>query len=268
MSDFSVQTHSGHWGWTEHRYFGHAVFGELLGRETVTGLTVLSVLGRSLPPECLGVIDDLAVSLTLADPRIWPLKLTRLLASYGGTAAALGGSLSLQEGARIGPWTAQRAAGSLLKLHAELGEHRASPEHVRQCVLGHLAQNSVIWGFGTPFRDRDERLVAFRQRMLIRERHALPFWRLFEAVADVVVEARGTQPNIGMGLAAACLDMGLEASEIGPLAIALMQHMFLAHAVEQVKSPSRLLRELPHRQIAYVGRAARRSPRALGAATP
>ncbi len=49
MADFELTTHCAHWGFHEHRYFGHEVFEDLLGQETFTGLTVLAVLGRRLP---------------------------------------------------------------------------------------------------------------------------------------------------------------------------------------------------------------------------
>lgn len=262
MQEPTLKTECAHWGWTEHRYFGHAVFGELLGQENFTGLTVLSVLGRRLPAESLGVVDDMAIALTLADPRIWPLKMTRLLAAYGGAVAASGGALSCQEGARIGPWTGQQAATALHEFHAQLGPHQNDAARVRAAVLENIGSRSFVWGFGTPFRDRDERLVAFERRIVERGRHTLPYWRTFQAISRVITEERGVQPNMGMGFAAACLDLGLEVSEIGPLATALMQHMFLANAVEQARSPSTALRLLPEARVTYVGRPPRKSPKA------
>lgn len=266
MNDLTETTRCAHWGWTEHRYFGYPVFGELLGRETFTGLTVLSVLGRRLPPECLGVVDDLAVSLTLADPRIWPLKLARLLAAYGGAVAALGGGLCLQEGARLGPWTGQQAAELLVQFQTELGGAHAPS--LRELVLRYLHEHRFIWGFGTPFRDRDERLIAFRERIVLRGRHTLPFWRLFDAISEIVSEARGVQPNMGMGFAAACLDMGLMVEEVGPLATALMQHMFLANAIEQASTTRSTLVRLPDDSVSYVGAGPRVSERARKADAP
>jgi hypothetical protein len=262
MQEPTLKTECAHWGWAEHRYFGHAVFGELLGHENFTGLTVLSVLGRRLPAECLAVVDDMAIALTLADPRIWPLKLTRLLAAYGGAVAALGGALSCQEGARIGPWTGQQAATLLHEFHGQLSPYQDDAARVRECVLRNLESRSYVWGFGTPFRDRDERLVAFERRIVERGRHTLPHWRTFDAISRVITAERGVQPNMGMGVAAACLDLGLEVREVGPLATALMQHMFLANAVEQARAPSEALRQLPDSRVSYVGPSLRKSPKA------
>jgi len=98
-----LRTRSAHWGYEEHRYFGHAVFAELRGRESFVGLTALSVLGRRLSADVCALLDEAAVCLTLADPRIWPLKLTRVVAAYGQAIPAAAAGLLIQEGARIGP---------------------------------------------------------------------------------------------------------------------------------------------------------------------
>jgi hypothetical protein len=253
-----IETHSAHWGFDDHRYFGHAVFEELLGRESLTGLTALSILGRRLPPDACALLDDAAVSLTLADPRIWPLKLTRLLSSYGSSVAAIAGGLLIQEHARIGPWASQEAAELLEAFHAELGPS-AHPTRVEAIVRNHLTKHHFMWGFGTPFRERDERLVAFSARMRQRERDQLPYWTLFEAIAKAVVDQRKAQPNIGMGFAAACLDLGLRAQEVGPLTTFLMQHMFFAQGVEGARQASEGLRRLPDESVIFVGSTSRRS---------
>jgi hypothetical protein len=263
MTDITpIETHSAHWGFDDHRYFGYAAFGELLGNESLVGLGALSILGRRLPPEECALLDDAAVSLTLADPRIWPLKLTRLLASYGSSLAAVAGGVLVQDNARIGPWVCQKAGELLDGFHRELGAADADPKSVEEVVRRHFASHSFMWGFGTPFRQRDERLVAFTTRVEMRGRHRLPYWTTFEAIGRVVVELRKAQPNIAMGFAAACLDLGLRPDEIGPLATMLMQHMFFAHGVEGARNAPDVMRRLPDDAVIVVERRSRRSPRA------
>jgi hypothetical protein len=257
-----VPTRSAHWGWEEHRYFGHKVFEELTGRESFMGLTALSVLGRRLPPEDCAVLEDAAGALTMADPRIWPLKLTRVVASYGGTVAAAAAGLLVEEGAQIGPWACGRAAEALATMHAAIDGQEGDAGRVRSVLEGYLESHAFVWGFGTPFRPRDERLVAFRRCMVERGRHTRPHYRTMEAVATAVRELRRAEPNIVFALAAVCLDMGLEVAEIGPVATTLMQHMFFAAAVEGARQAPAVLRELPEEYVAYAGREARTSPRA------
>jgi hypothetical protein len=124
-----------------------------------------------------------------------------------------------------------------------------------------MRTRSIVWGFGTPFRAYDERLVAFRECMRNREREDLPYWRTMTAIVDPIRNALGVEPNIGLGVAAAFLDLGIPVEAVGPLALALMSHMFLAHAVEGAKDASEVLRELPLASIRYVGRPSRTSPR-------
>jgi hypothetical protein len=255
-----IETHSAHWGWDEHQYFGHAVFSTLLGHESLTGLLALSVLGRRLDAAELAVLDDAAVASTMADPRIWPLKLTRTLSSYGSSIRALAGGLAVQEGARIGPWAVQKAADVLIRWRASLGT-ALDRESIEAVVMDYLSEHRIVWGFGTPFRGKDERLVAFERRVRHHQRHSLPFWTLFETAAAVVVRERGAQPNMGMALAAVFLDLGAKPEQVGPLTTALMSHMFLAHGVEGAQKPSAALRCLPDSAVQYTGPSQRKSPR-------
>jgi len=263
LPELTHETRTAHWGWHEHRYFGHRVFEELAGRETLTGLTVLSVLGRRLPSDACAVVDDAACTLTLADPRIWPLKLTRLIAAYGSTLPAAAAGLLSEEDARIGPWTTAKGAELLLAFDAAIGARVDEPELVRERVKAYLDEHRFVWGFGTPFRGQDERLVAFRACIRQRQRDSLRFWRLMDAVSAVVRDLRGTEPNMGIAIAAAFLDLGLTPHQVGSLSSALMQHMFLAHAVEG-SAQGAALRELPATYVDFVGHAPRSSPRAQG----
>ncbi len=259
-----VTTSSGHWGWEEHQYFGHRVFAELAEQESFTGLMALSILGRRLDAASVALLDRTAACLTLADPRIWPLKMTRLVAAYGHSLAATAAGLLIEEDARIGPWTVAKSAGLLLGLRAVLGADPTS-EAVQREVRAYLAEHRFVWGFGTPFRPKDERLVAYRRCLAPSGALERPYFRLADAITEVVVEARGTQPNMGLAVAAVLLDLGLAVREVGPLATALMQHMFFAHAVDAAKETPSLTRCLADEHVRYTGRAPRQSPRAVSA---
>lgn len=264
----TLRTRSAHWGYEEHRYFGHAVFAELRGKESLSGLTALSVLGRRLSPQVCALLDEAAVCLTLADPRIWPLKLTRVVAAYGHAVPAAAAGLLIQEEARIGPWTVPKAAEALLSLMSQIAERAEDEAYVHATVLAFVRAQRFVWGFGTPFRKQDERLVAFRNSVARRECDGLPYFRLFEVLARAVESERRARPNIAVALAAALLDQGLTPLEIGPLAVALTQHMFFAHAVEGAKQAPRCLQRLPGEFVHYQGPGPRRSPRFEAAKEP
>ena len=262
----AVKTRTGHWGWDEHRYFGHGVFAELTGKQSLAGMLALSVTGRTLPPDCIGLIDDIAGAVTLADPRVWPLKLTRLIASYGSTMPAVAAGLLMEEEARIGPWACVQAAQMLQQLHAAIGANLENPLCVSDAVEAQMRTRAFVWGFGTPFRPYDERLVSLREHVKKRGRDQLPYYRIMTAAADIVRDARGVEPNLGIALAALFLDMGMNPQQIGAIVSALMQHMFLAQAVEGASQPHEGLKKLPDEALDYVGRAPRMSPRAERAA--
>lgn len=262
MPDFRLKTHCAHWGFNDHRYFGHDVFDGLLGQESFTGLTVLAVLGRRLPAEDCAVIDEAAVALTLADPRIWPLKLTRLLAAYGSPLLAAASGVLVLEGARIGPSVTEHSARLLSELRVRLGDRWDDPALVRSAVAEASKGRSFLPGFGTPFRPEDERLVAFRKSLARRGRTNLPHFRTLEAVVPTITELTHAQPNIALGVAACFLDLGLAIGEVAPLTTALLHHMFIANALEGSAEAPAWLRELPENAVDYRGPAPRRSPRA------
>jgi len=258
-----VRTRTAHMGWNEHRYFGRAVFADLTGKESLTFLMALSVLGRELSRDSYPVLDDAACALTLADPRIWPLKLTRLVASYGSTVPAVAAGLLIEEEARIGPWTCGKAAEVLSAFETRIAGRTSESDHVRSVVKAYLAEHHFVWGFGTPFRAQDERLISFRACIARRGRSDGRYWRTLELVVDEIREARGTEPNMGVAIAAAFLDMGMTPHEVGAMATALMQHMFFAQAVEGAGDSGHVLRLLPDERVSYIGREPRTSPRAV-----
>jgi hypothetical protein len=255
-------TRSAFWAFDEPRYHGHRVFAELAGQESWTGMLALSIFGRRMPADVCGVLDDAVGALTLADPRIWPLKLTRVVGSYGGLLPALFAGQLAEDGARIGPWACVEAAKALIALHKDIDGKQDDDAHVRAVVAEYRDRHRFVWGFGTPYRGRDERVIAFRRSMERRERTGLPYYRTMNAVASAMKEAAGAEPNIGGVMASALLDMGLAPLEVGAMVVALIQHMFFSQALESTGAPNPALRELPPAYVTYRGREPRASPRA------
>src|SRR5690349_4236901 len=214
LPQLTERTRTAKWAFDEPRYFGHRAFSDLMGRESWTGLIALSILGYRLSPELCGVLDDAAGALTLADPRIWPLKVTRLVGTYGSMLPALSAGMLMENDARIGPWTCVGAAEALRALHVDLAGDCDDPVRVRQVVADYRKAHRFVSGFGTPYRDRDERVIAFRTRMERRGRTQLPYYRTMQAVAVAMKETTKAEQNIGGVLAAVLLDMGLAPPEV------------------------------------------------------
>lgn len=143
-------------------YFGHAALGDLLEHETLSGLVAMGVSGQRPTDPQRPVLDAIAVLVNSADPRIWPLKLTRLVSSYGGVLAGYcAGQLAI-EGGRIGYWVTGHAAATLAALRQAVGDCIDEPEAVAQAVGNLVRSGGRILGFGVPLRPSDERMDALR----------------------------------------------------------------------------------------------------------
>lgn len=242
-------------------YFGYSVSSELAGAETVTGLIAMAVTGRRPSEEVRAVLDDIGVVVTVADPRIWPLKLTRLVSAYGRSLPAVAAAYLCVEDGAVGHWTGGTGAARLIELHASICGRVDDREAIAREVERVLGGNGRWMGFGVPFRQEDERVVALRRRLEARGRAGLPYWRLFESVSAVVLELKRLRPNISIAVGAACLDLGFTPRQASLLSVALGQTDYLANAVEGAEQAPEVLRELPAQNVRYVGPPARPSPR-------
>ena len=248
-------------GYPEHRFRGHAVFAELTGT-SYAALIALAVSGRRPTRDEAELLDLLASVTTVADPRIWPLKLARVIASYGGYLAGFAAAQLPLEGDRIGPPITVHAATMLVELHAAVGGRFDELDLCREAARELVARRHRLVGFGMPFRPADERYVALREALAARGRTALPFWRMHDALAEAVASERGLPPNIGIGSAAMLLDMGYDPLEAAAIVHFINQHVFVANAFEGARDARSELRELPAAAIRYIGARPRTSPRA------
>ena len=258
-----IPTRVAHAGWDDHRHFGYSVFNELAGHLSFTELVVLAVSGRLISPGESRMLDDLAAVMAIAEPRIFPLKLVRLISSYGRILPAYAAGTLYLEDAIIGAWTSGIGAKHLIELQSDLGDEIVNFQRVKERTLLLLRRERRLIGFGVPFRPRDERVVALRACVKQRGRERKTFWRLLEAVSEVLRCEKGLEPNIGIGAAAVCLDLGFNPEEIAPLATALIQNLILANAVEEARQKNAILRRLPDNCIEYVGKPPRISPLAI-----
>jgi hypothetical protein len=243
-------------------YFGHRTIGELLGHETMTGLLAMAVTGRRPSGAERVVLDSIAVALCSADPRIWPLKLTRLVASYGGTLAGYGAAQLAMEGKTIGPWIIGHAAKELALLHEAVGDRAADADAVARIVRDFAAKRPRMAGYGVPFRELDERMVGLRGEVTRLRRDLMPFWTLQEALSSAMRGAWQIAPNVGIGIAAVLLDLRFTPAQASAMATFLNQNVFAANAFEAAQQRAPLMQKLPDAQVDYVGPARRRSARA------
>lgn len=246
----------------ENLYFGHGTLADLLEHESLSSLIAMGVTGRRPTPEQRQVLEAIAVLTTSADPRIWPLKLTRLVSSYGSVLAGYcAGQLPI-EGDRIGCWVTGYAAEVLTELRDAVGPHLDDTERVAREVVELVQRRGRLPGFGVPLRPSDERMDALRAYAARVGLDRGVHWKLHEALAGYLEKERGVARNIVIGLAAVLLDMGYPASQTAAVAHFLNQNVFVANAVEAAEQRSAELQRLGDEHVEYVGPAPRRSPRA------
>jgi hypothetical protein len=249
--------------WGENMYFGHRTLADLLGHETLTGLMFMAAIGRRPTDDEREVFDTVAVIMTSADGRIWPLKLGRLVSSYGGTLAGWCASLLTMEGPRLGPWTTGYSAQELVELRAQVGERIDDEEAVVCEARAFFERKRRVVGLGVPLRERDERYVALEAWVLRTGRDKLPHWRLHVALAAHGKRVANLGTNILLGLAAVLLDLGdYTPAQISALVTFVNQNVFAANALEAAQQRSPEMQRLPDDCVLYVGPAARISPRA------
>jgi hypothetical protein len=248
--------------WDDHRFMGHGALSELLGSETFLGLTVIAAAdGRRPSPQERELLDALAVSMAAADPRIWPLKITRLVAAYGGTIAGFVAGQLCTECDAIGPWVTGPAAELLQSVRDAGGREDASDDEFRSAVTRWLETHRRLSGYGVAFRAHDERFVALGAHVARVGRAALPFWRLQERLSAVLWQERGLRPNIALGAAALLLDMGFTAGQAQAITNLANVNTFYANALEGARDGSAVLRALPVKSVRYVGKAPRQVPK-------
>lgn len=255
-----IKTHVAQAGYDDHRFCGRSLFNDLASRTSLTQLIALSVSRHQLPADGIDMLNDVATVLTVADPHIWPLKISRIAGAYGSLFPSLtAGQVCLQEGL-IGPWSFNAVAEMLVELEEKLCETLPASQ-IESLIRDYFTNQKQPPGFGVAFRAVDERLVALESCVDRRNRNNYRFWRLFLSLKEYS-KKMSLKPHIALGVSAVLLDLGFCSHDVIPLVISLLQAVFLANAVEASREPQLVLQELPSKFVKYVGKKHRVSPRA------
>ncbi len=236
----------------DNHFRGRSVARELMGRP-MAALYALAIGGPELTSEQTRIVDALVSAALASDPRIWPLKVAPLVASYGSTLAGFAAATSYFEGMMVSPMQAENAAHALLTIRerADQGEHL---DAILDSWRGHVA------GFGVPARAHDERVLAFSAWYEANtSADARPYWELRRRV---MLARPSMRPNITSCAAAAALDLGFDAHQAGLLLTSCAMLCAIATSVEASANSEPALKCIPPRFIDYRGPCAATSPRA------
>ena len=256
-----ILTRVAYCGVDEYRFCGHSVFGELIG-ESYLGVAALSLLNRRLDPQEQQLLDLMSVILTAADPRIWPLKAGRLVAAYGSPESGLLAANLCLIGSKMGSHSIAIAAALLVDIRADIDDEQVSSDELCDAALGVMRKYRRVPGFGVPGRRYDKRLLVLDEHIRRLKRHHRPYYETKSAVIRAARELSiRVPPNIALGAAAACLDMGFSPEDMEPLGMLFLLNAVLANAVESAREPSSEMKRLPASRVRYIGPPERQSPR-------
>jgi len=263
----TLVTRLAHAGFTDHRLRGRSLFREVVGRGTPLQVAIFALCGKWIEGVDLLLMQDLGSILVVADPRIWPDKITRLVSSYGSSVPAFAAGEIMQNGSRIGFRVGSACARMLMELQRHLEEGGESDpasesDRVGDFLRRKIAAQRGVVGFGVPFRDRDERLARLRECVHERKTQERRYWRLVELIIGLAERGEIPAPNIVFGAAAVELEAGLTPEEMDDVTIYLGQIALRANAVEGAAQAPEILRTLPEQFLKYLGPAPRRSERA------
>lgn len=251
-----LQTRVGMAFWDHHVLFGKDLYRDIVPLG-LNQLIPLLVSGRPLAPEDVELFSRWAVCGCITDPHVWPLKVARLGASYGRIVPGVAVGALLQESDRVGGLVTSDTARWLVRL-AETTKLVGFEQAARD-VLEPLP---AVSGFGVPFRDEDERVVALRKIVAELKAEDRSYWKLFEQTSAWMKEHRHVAPNMSAASAAILLDMGMSPEDTGPIAFWLILLTQFANAVEGGRQAPALMRALPESAVRYEGAPPRVSSRA------
>lgn len=254
----AIRTRIGRAHFDDYDHHGLRVYRDLSGRTSYLGLVAFAITGRRLSRDDEAVLDDIAVCSHVAEPRVWPIKLARVVASVGRAVPGyVAGTIALDSDLIGG-----RMTSDVTRLVLAFEAFLASGDKSDDDVEGFVASYPRLSGFGVPVRPADERLVALRAALSKRGRTTSRYWRVVDRLVEVVRKTRRLEPNVLVGFTATLLDLGFRVHEISAMSVVLFQPTFLANAVEGAEQRAAVLRALPPEAVRYEGPAPRVSPRA------
>ena len=257
--NYALPTRVGRAEHTENQFRGRAVNAQLAGLTSGWSALSLSVGHHELSDDEAAILDDMVVCSLAADPHIWPLKVARLVSSFGRIAPALAAGMLSTAGGFMG-WGTYCAAARFIQRYSAEVDGSSVIEESRQ-------EYKHIPGFGVAFRREDERAVAFRTCVETRGFHHGRYW-LALCSAEGRLAERGLPVNIAGVSAAVLLDLGFTPNQIDALGPVLLLPNYLANAVEGAAQAPAILRTLPSECIEDRTPPPRLSPRAQQRKSP
>lgn len=258
-----IRSSIGYAGFGDNILRGLSVRDDLFGKSGYWNALSLSIGGPPLDRGAEAHLDDLCVAMVAPDPRIWPLKVTWLVASYGSAWAGLSAAHASFADAFIGPWPTVEIA--------ELYDHvfRETRGNAVDAVslLAPGATRRRVPGFGVAGpRAVDERIALIRDAVARRGQSALRV-EFAAAIADQLLRLHDLVPNVGLFVATALSDVGFQPLQVGLVVHAFLELQVVGNSFESASGQLSSLQALDPDAVHYEGMMLRQSSRARGEAS-
>lgn len=207
----------------DHELRGRLVFAELLGKASFMQVAALAIAGVELSRSDAELLDDIGVLAQLADPRIWPLAVTRSIAATGGTLAeaVVAGIATL--------CTAQMTGIPSAELIRFLDRVRPG-ESVEDAARAALSRGERIPGVGRPVLRGDERVRPMLEAMARHHRLEGPSVRLARELDAFLTREKGLGVNSAGYCGALMRDLGFAPNAAAAFCLIYFLVPILTHA--------------------------------------
>ena len=240
-------------------FYGRSVKDDIVGKKNLWQILSMAVNGPELTPFQCAFLDAMAGAGLAADPRIWPLKATRVAGAYGDFYMSLGTALVLASDTAVGPSYCEFTARIFLRFDELL---RAQPQLTIDEVVSRVKeeQGGRLAGFGVPGRQEDERYLAistwFDQNCPGPE-YPVRYWTLCQELRPIMERRFGIRPNWMACVVVLLLDMGFDVHQLTSLSLMALFPCYFANAYEGSCVPeARLPERIDSSLVTYAGKPA------------
>jgi len=212
----------------DHELRGRLVFGDLLGKKSFVQVVALAVAGVELSRSDAELLDHEGVLTQLADPRIWPLAVTRRIAVNGGSlseSVVAGLAALCTEQMTVLPVAGFMRFLDGLEACVEAGHS------VEQRLAELMERGERILGVGRPVLGHDERVPPKLELARRYGRAAGPSMKLAVEVDRVLAERKGLRVNSAGFQGALLRDLGFAPDAAAAFCLIYFLVPLLTHAV-------------------------------------
>jgi hypothetical protein len=212
----------------DHEIRGRRLFGELLGRKSFFQVAALEIAGLELSDSDAELLEDAGVVTQIADPRVWPLGITRRAAAHGGS---FGRALVAGVASFCTPKLAVQPVAGFITFLDSVSAATVDGKALEDFVDQALATGERIPGVGRPTLRGDERVKPQLDLMRRFGRDQGPSVVMARDIDAVVERKKGLKVNSAGYQAALLRDLGFSPNAAAAFCVLYFVVPVLAHAV-------------------------------------